>query len=155
MLNETPISMQKNQFALTQTTLPASQDERSRAYLNVLFEINARMKFIPSVKLANLPNGIARELCHLQLRHICELVAIGCLVIQADYSAARGEYDPKKVFRALNRYPRFFPSPAILERDEGGYLTNIEFAPNPLAMTRSELESLWVKTGTYLHRLTI
>ena len=71
---------------MAKPSLPISKEEKAGAYLNVLSEINARLRFIKTIRLSTLPYRIVRELCHLQLRHICELVAIGCLVVQGDYT---------------------------------------------------------------------
>jgi len=142
---------------MLKSSLPTSRDDRARAYLNVLFEINARLGLIKSLKLLNLPDGLAREVCYLQLRHICELMAIGCLVIQGDYKSSRsltGEYNPQRMFRSLGRlYPRFFPQSVTITREAD--IIDIRGRLNPEAITREELEHLWSTTGNYLHRLKI
>jgi hypothetical protein len=102
---------------MTKPSLPTSKEDRARAYLQVLFEISARLQFIKSMESANLPYGISREVCHLQLPHICELVAIGCLIVQGDYTSSpdlSGEYNPQKVFRGLEKYDGFFPQSASI-----------------------------------------
>lgn len=92
--------------------MPTSKEEKATAYLNVLSEINARLRLIKSVKLSTLPYGIVRELCHLQLRHICELIAIGCLIVRGDYASSSDHYSPSKIFRVLEKsYEGFFPQP--------------------------------------------
>jgi hypothetical protein len=142
---------------MAKPSLPTSKDERARAYLQVLFEVNARLEFLKSLKSSNLPYGISREVCHLQLRHICELVAIGCLVVQGDYTSSAelsGEYNPQKVFRGLEKlYAGFFPQAASITTVNGNL--DIHANANPAAMTRKEMETLWGKTGNYLHRLKI
>jgi hypothetical protein len=114
---------------MAKPSLPTSKDERARAYLQVLFEVNARSEFLKSLKSSNLPYGISREVCHLQLRHICELVAIGCLVVQGDYTSSAdlsGEYNPQKVFRGLEKlYAGFFPQAASITTVNG----NLESMP--------------------------
>jgi hypothetical protein len=138
-------------------SLPTSKEDRARTYLQVLFEINARLQFIKSMESATVPYGISREVCHLQLRHICELVAIGCLVVQGDYTSSpdfSGEYNPQKVFRSLEKYDGFFPQFASITIKDGNLDIQI-YKNSAAAMTRKEMETLWGKTGNYLHRLKI
>jgi hypothetical protein len=108
------------------------------------------------MKLSQWPYGVLREFCHLQLRHICELVAIGSLVIQGDYTydpGVKDEYNPQKIFRSLDKaYPDPFPQPMTVTYD-GTW--NFVANSKPGAMTRKELENLWSRTGNYLHRLRI
>ena len=82
---------------MTKVPLPSSKEDKAAAYLAVLMEINARLQIINITKSSGTLHGIAREICYLQLRHICELVAIGCLVIQGDYTiSTECEYSPAK-----------------------------------------------------------
>lgn len=142
---------------MAKPSLPISKEEKAGAYLNVLSEINARLRLIKTMKLSTLPYGIVRELCHLQLRHICELVAIGCLVVQGYYTSFADftdEYNPSKVFRALNKkYEGFFPQPTTISKENGCFHIAANTKPN--AMTRVEMEKLWSMTGNYLHRLKL
>lgn len=137
--------------------MPVSKEDKAAAYLNVLSEIIARLGLIKTMKLSTLHYGIVRELCHLQLRHICELVAIGCLVVQGDYTSSAeftDEYNPSKIFRALHKkYDGFFPQPATISKENGGWHIAANTRPN--AMSRSEMETLWSMTGNYLHRLKL
>jgi hypothetical protein len=142
---------------MAKAALPTSKDDRARAYLYVLFEIKERLRLIKTMRLSTLPYGIVRELCQLQLRHVCELVAIGCLVIQGDYTSSAGltdEYNPAKIFRSLDgKYEGCFPQAAIISQVNNAW--NITVNTKPDAMTRTELEKLWSMTGNYAHRLKI
>lgn len=142
---------------MAKPSLPTSKQDKASAYLNVLFEIKSRLQLIQQTKSSNLPYGIAREVCHLQLRHICELIAIGCLIVQGDYTSApqfKDEYRPPNIFRALEKYEGFFPQPATITVDANGN-RDIQFNNHPNAMTRQEVERLWGMTGNFLHRLKI
>jgi hypothetical protein len=142
---------------MAKAALPTSQDDRARAYLHVLFEIKERLVLIKTMRLSTLPYGIVRELCQLQLRHICELVAIGCLVIQGDYTSSAAltdDYHPDKIFRILgNKYEGFFPQATTITIVSS--VTTVAANTKPDAMTRAEMEKLWHRTGNYLHRLQI
>jgi len=137
--------------------MPISKEEKATAYLNVMSEINSRIRLIKSVRLSTLPYGMVRELCHLQLRHVCELIAIGCLIVQGDYTSSSvfsDEYNPSKIFRALEKlYEGFFPQPVSITTENN----NIHYHANAKlsAITRKEIETLWGITGNYLHRLQI
>jgi hypothetical protein len=144
-------------LAMAKPSLPTSKEDRAKAYLQVLFEINSRLSLIKLMKSSDWPYGIAREVCHLQLRHICELVAIGCLVVQGDYTSSpelTGEYSPTKVFRSMEKlYEGFFPQAASITTENEN--VKIDCSAKPSAMTRKEMETLWGKTGNYMHRLKI
>jgi len=146
-------------FAMPKPSLPESRDERARAYLNVLFEIDSRLNYVLALESANLPFGLAREICQLQFRHVCELVAIGCLVIQGDYKSLRifhDEYNPQTVFKGMSRlFQGFFPQSAEMVKNEKEEIIEIVVGSRTKAITRSELEQLWNKSGNYLHRLKI
>lgn len=143
---------------MAKPSLPTTTDDRARAYLGVLFEIAARLRFLQSLKGSTSPYGISREICYLQLRHICELVAIGCIVIQGDYishKTLKGEYNPQAIFKSMDKlYEGSFPQPYLMTTAaHGGHIYQFNHTPN--AMTRQEMEILWGKTGNYLHRLKI
>jgi hypothetical protein len=88
----------------------------------------------------------------------CELIAIGCIVAQGDYASFKSfrEADnPKSIFFCLGKiYAGFFPLPARVTRDENNIITHIERYHSMEAMSQSDSESIWSKTGNFLHRLT-
>ena len=139
-------------------SFPTEIDDPANAYLNILFEVNARLNFMNSIQDLNLPDGILREMCQLNLRHICELTAIGCVVLQGDYRSFRSfrEADnPRHIFLGLSKiHTGFFSMPATITKNDDPLGVLIEGHGDTNAMTRSELELLWSKTGNFLHRLT-
>ena len=58
-------------------------------YRVLMFEARMRIEAINVILdgRTGLPEGILRELCYLQLRMLCELIALGALVIHGDISA--------------------------------------------------------------------
>jgi hypothetical protein len=136
---------------------PTTQDQRVEVYLRIMEEIKSRLQLIDLTKSSPLPFGLAREICILQLRHICELIAIGCLAGQAKLtgsSAILNEDNPKKIFREIDRtWKHAFPQSVTLIPQEGGTIVNGNTKPN--ALTRSEAESMWANSGAFLHRLTV
>jgi hypothetical protein len=140
---------------MAQPAYPLSREDRVKVYLLIMEEIKTRLSVIRTIKAENLPFPIAREVCTLQLRHICELIAIGCLVVQGKLTADIAQEDnPIKIMRTLEEVvPHFFPQPAIITKD--GNILDIEFNSKPKALTRKELETIWGQSGNYLHRLTV
>ena len=92
-------------LAMAKAQYPATMQDRIVAYLRIMEEIKARVQMIETTKAANLPFGLAREVCFLQLRHIAELIAIGCLAAQGKLtgsSAILNEDNPNKILRELS-----------------------------------------------------
>jgi hypothetical protein len=120
-------------------------------------EIKTRLQIIAVTKQSNLPFGQAREICILQLRHICELIAIGCLAAQGRLTGSStiiNEDNPKKILRELDKtWEHAFPQCVTITRPQGG--TSIVANTKPNALTRREAENMWANSGTFLHRLTV
>jgi hypothetical protein len=102
----------------------------------------------------NLPERGATEFCYLQLRMLCELIALGCLVVHGDIEGTRGmqkTWAADEIMKRLEQlHPDFYPHPVLftfpkpghvhLDSIEGGYLK------------REELIRLVGLTGGVLHR---
>jgi len=127
------------------------------AYANILDEARIRIlsmnTIVSETKL--LPTWITAELCYVQLRMLCELVALGCLLAHGDIEASKEkklqkEYGADDIFKRLEQlHPNFYPRPIIctfstdsihIDRVESGYLT------------KEELISLYHECGGHLHR---
>jgi hypothetical protein len=133
--------------------LPQSQSEKAEAYLRAMLEIKSRLDLIEEVKDGMWPLSLRIEICYLQLRYICDLVTIGSLIVQGDYSSHLGEaYAPGPIFKMLEKkYEGAFPQPATISNNG----THIAANSVPNAMTKNGLVDLWNKTGDKLHRLKI
>lgn len=127
------------------------------AYANVLDEIRARILGINTIVAGttSLPSWMTAELCYLQLRLLCELVAIGCLLAHGDIDATKSkkiqkQYAADDILKQLEQlHPNFYPHPVVctfspsnvhIERIESGYLT------------KQELITLYHECGGHLHR---
>lgn len=127
------------------------------AYANILDEIRTRILGINTIVTgtASLPSWITAELCYSQLRMLCELVALGCLLAHGNIDATKGkkfqkEYAADDILRQLEQlHPNFYPHPIVctfspgnvhIERVESGYLT------------KQELIVLYHECGGHLHR---
>ena len=109
----------------------------------------------------SLPKGIAVELCYLQLRMICELIALGCLAAHGDIPAThsgkmRKAYAPGSILTELERlHPEFYPVPGQRIRSSSdGRSIEIRSIQNGY-LTKSDLLTLWAECGDRLHRGSI
>jgi hypothetical protein len=140
------------------TVYPTSQQQRVEAYLHIMEEIKSRLQLIEITRPSTLPFGLAREVCILQLRHIAELIAIGCLAAQGKLSGSKAilsEDNPTKILREIDKtWKHSFPqSVTLIPAGTGGVNLNANSKPN--ALTRAEAEKMWATSGHYLHRLTV
>lgn len=73
-------------------------------YVNMLTEAAARTNFIVEVlnKKIEMPRRPAYETCYLQLRMICELIAIGCLAAHGGHSGDPLRQDALRICSGLD-----------------------------------------------------
>ncbi len=123
-------------------------------YLSVMEEVKARAFSINTA--TNVPNGLPapliREYCFLQLRMLCELIALGCLVAHGDIKEAQSlqtKWHPAVILKELERlHPDFYPVPV-----------KPVFSPNAVHLddvdsdflTKPELLALYGRCGDELH----
>lgn len=136
---------------------PKTDDEKAKVYLHCMVEIKERLRVIATIQNITMPSLFIKEACYLQLRYVCELIAISCLVAQGDYEtqrAFREEYSPPKIFAALKTlYPSFFPQPATITSKPGAH--HLAANNKPGAYTEAKVAKLWHQTGSHLHRSSI
>jgi hypothetical protein len=105
------------------TEYPKTLADRAKLYLHCMLEMRERLGVINALLEWRIPALFVREMAYLQLRHICEVLAIGCLAAQGDFKtqrAFRKEYRPPIIFDALRQiYPNYFPQPALRTWTEG------------------------------------
>ena len=105
-----------------------------------------------------LPDGAVREFCFLQLRMLCELIALGCLAAHGDLEVVeklrktyKKTYEADKIIGELQRlHPEFYPRATIQTRhgpDEFNALLRKEGF-----LTKEELVRLYGRCGNVLHR---
>jgi hypothetical protein len=145
---------------MTKTSYPKTKDERAKLYLHCMLEIKERLAAMDTILLAPMRPLFKHESCLLQLRHICELIAIACLAAQGDFETQRAfteEYSPPKIFSALRKlYEHFFPQPCDYRYEPGDpgqhYLTA---SNNPDAYRERDITNLWNQAGDHLHRASV
>lgn len=137
------------------------KDQRavSTLYANLLDEVKVRIDCVDKAVhgRTSMPGPLVREFCYLQLRILCELIALSCLVahgdIAAKYSKRLGkEWSADKIIGELTKlHPNFYPQ-AMRQtiRISGGGWEEEAIHPSPLPKT--ELLELYGKCHPYLHR---
>lgn len=128
-----------------------------QAYANVLDEARTRILGINTIVAgtASLPPWMTAELGYIQLRMLCELVALGCLLAHGDIEATQTrrlqtEYAADSIVKHLERlHPDFYPHPVVAEFTESGI--HIEQIATGF-LTKEELVRLYHECGEHLHR---
>jgi len=136
---------------------PTSQRQ---LYVRLMEELKRRRNVIADVIMSkfSLPQAVAVELCYLQFRMICELIALACLTAHGDIPATRSgkvrkEYRPGTILTALESlHPDFYPFPSrqVLDPTTGKVLRVERIHADYL--TKDELIALWTECGNVLHR---
>jgi hypothetical protein len=129
-------------------------------YASFLLEAKIRIK---SIDLAlqgklNIEIFLVREYCYLQLRMLCELIALGCLTMHGDIKDThtndfQKSYDPTKIIKKLESlHANFYPHPVNLTITPGNvHIDRID----PGFLTKKELSVLWNSCGSVVHRGTM
>jgi hypothetical protein len=133
-------------------------------YANLMEEARTRIESIDAAirgKLA-LPDMILEEFCYLQLRLLCEVTALACLVAHGDFtqsslSPLRDQYDADAIIKKLETLnPTFYPIPTRMtvrppSLGDAGEV-QLEEVPEGTFLNKAELLTLYGRTGNYLHR---
>lgn len=131
-------------------------------YANLMTEIKIRMRAINSASInqqLSVKGGpLAQEFCFLQLRMICELIALGCLVAHGDIrqthtNKLEKEYAADRILNILSKlHPHFYPTPARRIDDGKNGSPHIEATHDKDCLSQSELPLLYARCGQALHR---
>ena len=136
---------------------PKTTADKAKLYLHCMVEIKERIKVIDAAQKMDAPALFICEIGQLQLRFICELIAISCLAAQGDFKTQRAfleEYRPPKIFKALAKiYPDFFPQPSTRRSGPGKHFLTANAVPGSYG--RDEIEEVWRKAGDFLHRTAL
>jgi hypothetical protein len=130
-------------------------------YRILMFEARQRIEAINFILAGGtrLSEGIVRELCYLQLRMLCETIALGCLVAHGDIVESQirnfeKEWHAEKILEKLEKLnPDFFPQQMVF--GGSGIMKSITANTNPNALKKDELPQLYKKCGGFLHRGTL
>lgn len=130
-------------------------------YANLMVEVKIRMTSIETAcsGQTELPGPLVREFCFLQLRMICELIALGCLTAHGDIKATQSgklakEYSADRILMLLgDLHPDFYPRPTR-HIQLGSHRHHFEEIKDGF-MTKADLSQLYQKCGGILHRGSI
>lgn len=138
-----------------------STDAALERYLPLMHELAIRIDLVAHAcdgKL-NMTPPYAREYSYLQFRRICELIALGCLLLHGDLpvtqtQSTRKVWNAEKIMKILHmNHPHSFPQSVIREKLPEGWSIKANSKPN--ALTREEFKILYSECGEILHRGTI
>jgi hypothetical protein len=134
------------------------QVDAIQLYAKLMAEVKVRHASIGTVvrNEAGHPGALVREFCFLQLRMICELIALGCLVAHGDIQITqrlRKAHAADQILKQLEElHADYYPHPE--KRLEAGPAP-VRFTLVPLDaefLTKSEVPILVGQCGDILHR---
>lgn len=134
-------------------------------YCQLMEEIKDRLRVFRRfcIEDPNPKHGVshahAHEFCYLQLRFICELIALASLIAHGDIAATksaklRKSYKPGVILSEMAKlHSDFYPKALKQKLDSNGRLIGWTGAPDFLS--KSNLAALWSECGANLHRGSI
>ena len=136
-------------------------NQAAGSYLPLMHELATRIELVACACDGRLGLTIpfAREFVYLQFRHICELIALGCLRLHGDIpetqtKSVKKEWHAEKIMRLLHKkHPHCFPQSVIREKTDNGWSIRANAKPN--ALTFLEFKTLYAECGESLHRGTV
>jgi hypothetical protein len=137
-------------------------DKQNTLYANLMDEVKVRIDCISSAaqgRLNNYPTPIVREFCYLQLRMLCELIALSCLVAHGDITFLQPHklgksYSADDILDKLSKLrEHFYPLPITQTVTSIGPPKALHMTlVNPSPLPKDELLKLYGITHKYLHR---
>jgi hypothetical protein len=132
-------------------------------YRILMFEARQRIDAINFILAGGtkLAEAIVSELCYLQLRMLCENIALGCLVAHGDIVESQiknfeKEWSAERIIEKLEKLnPHFFPQQMVIGTENGSPSITANTNPNCNALTKDELPKLYALCGGFLHRGTL
>ncbi len=106
-------------------------------------------------KSPGLRPKLIREYCFLQLRILCEIIGLGCLVCHGDIHATKTKslqktWNPTEILSRMQElHPDFYPVPVVPVFGIGSIYLD-EYKNDYLR--KEDLISLWSKSGDHLHK---
>jgi len=136
-----------------------AEQEMVDLYAAIMEEVKVRLSSIETAAMGKtgLIGPIAREFCFLQLRMLCELIALACLVAHGDIKETtklRKLWAADKIIKALETlHPEFYPTPIRTNVRPDPEPNTFEKVTNAPILTKADLIKLYGKVcGDTLHR---
>lgn len=127
-------------------------------YHDLMVEAKARAMSINTLTndQRGMPSPLVREYGILQIRMLCEIIGLACLVAHGDLVEKakpdlKKAYAPGQIFAELDKlHDDFYPVPVKPQKTETGW----HFADydGPPFLAKDEVASIWGKCGGVLHR---
>jgi hypothetical protein len=129
-------------------------------YRALMEEIKWRLRILETAHTFPLPRlGAAAEISYLQLRMICEVIAVGCLLVHGDVPASRTarlkkEYKADAIIGVLETlHSDFYAVPCEIKYDLNGQPWGVvEPAVTRPILDKQSLRKLYYEAGGFLHR---
>ena len=129
-------------------------------YANLMDEVKVRIDCISTTCNGRgaYPTVITREFSYLQLRMLCELIALSCLVAHGDIASLQSHktgkaYSADDMLERLEKLrPHFYPVPCQQKISTHAPAAYDMEAVNPSPLPKEELLALYAKTHRYVHR---
>jgi hypothetical protein len=139
----------------------ARQEAANRLYMNLMEEAKARFACINAAINGSLvlPEALVREIGFLQLRMLCELIALGCLIAHGDVREKTKnlskEFAADRIIHRLSQlHPAFYPYPVRVEVDN--VKNHVQLHDQTKSFRRQdELPKLYFRCAEFLHRGTV
>jgi hypothetical protein len=139
------------------------QQKQLMLYANLMEEVKVRFDCINHAAqgFTGLPAPVVRELLYQQIRFLCELIALSCLVAHGDIAALQSHkigrsYSADEILDRMSKLrPHFYPiavretSVDILDGNRQNH--NLQ-GVNPSPLPKEDLITLYGKTHKHLHR---
>lgn len=130
-------------------------------YRAIMEEVKLRAYSINAIKKSPriIHDQLVGEYCFLQLRMLCELIALGCLVAHGDIKEIQTKEFQKAwkaadIIQKLERlHPNFYPVPRKIEFPKPGHVHLADY--DQPYLTKEELVSLYGKCGDIVHKGSI
>jgi hypothetical protein len=140
---------------------PFSVKDAVGFYLPLMHELASRIDLVGRIcnDKYDIPFPYAREFVYLQLRQVCELIALGCLQLHGDLPIAssnstKSEWNAGKIMHLLSKHhAHCFPQCVKREKSHQGWKITANHDPD--ALTFVEYSQLYKECGRYLHRGSI
>lgn len=132
---------------------------KTQLYANLMDEVKVRIGCINTAikNPALFPTPIIREFCYLQLRLLCELIALSCLVAHGDIkNLPMREYSADDILKQLSKlrahfYP--FACKQTVDPSNAGGPKQFQLQEiHPAPLSRDDLIKLYSSTHKHLHR---
>ena len=140
--------------------MSAHPSDADTIYLDLMIEIKDRLQAIHRCCIQEIAEPmfqktyLAAEFVLVQLRMICEMIAVGCIVAHEidPRNDLKKEYSASRIFYELEKLkPEYFPDPvqAIIDPKTGV----INYEPQGNAISREELKVLYERCNELIHRI--